>query len=126
MKGKNGQLPLKTLDEAYETKDAVAVAVRTSLQRDMKSYGYEVLNALVTDLQPNSKVVGAMNQINAERRLRLAAEEKAEGQKVLVIKAAEADAESKHVSTAIESCSAALTFFSDRCSEGGFVCMTDF
>ena len=55
----------------------------------MKWYGYEVLNALVTDLQPNQKVVDAMNQINAERRLRLAAEEKAEGQKVLVIKAAE-------------------------------------
>ena len=83
------ELPLKTLDEAYETKDAVAVAVRTSLQTDMKWYGYEVLNALVTDLQPNQKVVDAMNQINAERRLRLAAEEKAEGQKVLAIKAAE-------------------------------------
>lgn len=76
------ELPLKTLDEAYETKDAVAVAVRTALQQDMKWYGYEVLNALVTDLQPNIKVVDAMNQINAERRLRLAAEEKAEGQKV--------------------------------------------
>jgi regulator of protease activity HflC (stomatin/prohibitin superfamily) len=91
------ELPLKTLDEAYETKDAVAVAVRRSLQTDMKWYGYEVLNALVTDLQPNRKVVDAMNQINAERRLRLAAEEKAEGQKVLVIKAAEADAEAKHL-----------------------------
>lgn len=83
------EVPLKTLDETYETKDAVAVAVRTSLQTDMKWYGYEVLNALVTDLQPNQKVVDAMNQINAERRLRLAAEEKAEGQKVLAIKAAE-------------------------------------
>ena len=32
-----------------------------------------------------------------ERRLRLAAEEKAEGEKILVIKAAEADAEAKHL-----------------------------
>ena len=30
------ELPQKTLDEAYETKDAVAVAVRTRLQTDMK------------------------------------------------------------------------------------------
>ena len=44
------------------------------------------------------QVVEAMNQINAERRLRLAAEEKAEGNKILVIKAAEADAESKYLS----------------------------
>ena len=50
------ELPLKTLDEAYETKDAVAVAVRRSLQKDMRWYGYEILNALVTDLQPNHKV----------------------------------------------------------------------
>ena len=79
------------------------MAVRTSLQTDMKWYGYEVLNALVTDLQPNQKVVDAMNQINAERRLRLAAEEKAEGQKVLVIKAAEVRARRQAVCFALHS-----------------------
>jgi hypothetical protein len=75
----------------------MAVAVRESLREDMEAYGYEVVNALVTDLAPNKTVVDAMNQINAERRLRMAAEEKAEAQKILVIKAAEADAESKRL-----------------------------
>ena len=36
----------------------------------MKTYGYEVVNALVTDIVPDKKVINAMNQINAEKRLR--------------------------------------------------------
>eukprot|EP01052_Picozoa_sp_SAG31_P033789 SAG31_NODE_3863_length_3810_cov_9.181083_5_plen_82_part_00 len=64
-----------------------AVAVRESLKSDMRLYGYEVVNALVTDIVPDGKVIAAMNQINAERRLRMAAEEKAEGEKILITKA---------------------------------------
>eukprot|EP01052_Picozoa_sp_SAG31_P023480 SAG31_NODE_1938_length_6865_cov_15.342595_4_plen_127_part_00 len=36
-----------------------------------------------------------MNQIEAQRRMRMASQEKAEAEKILVVKAAEADAESK-------------------------------
>merc|ERR1719487_1783664 len=50
---------------------------------------------LVTDLRPDDKVRHAMNEIDANRRLRVAASEKAEAEKVLKVKAAEADAESK-------------------------------
>jgi regulator of protease activity HflC (stomatin/prohibitin superfamily) len=61
-------------------------------------YGYEIVNALVTDLQPDGQVLAAMNQIEAQRRMRMAATERAEGEKILVVKAAEADAESKFLS----------------------------
>jgi regulator of protease activity HflC (stomatin/prohibitin superfamily) len=92
------EVPRKTLDETYESKEAVAVAVRLALQHEMKRYGYEIVNALVTDLQPDAKVLAAMNQIEAQRRMRMAAQEKAEADKILVVKAAEADAEAKELS----------------------------
>ena len=46
-------------DEAYASKEEVATAVRSSLQHEMKRYGYEIVNALVTDLQPDSQVGSA-------------------------------------------------------------------
>lgn len=58
----------------------------------------EIVNALVTDLQPDKRVQDAMNQIEAQRRMRMASQEKAEAEKILVVKAAEADAESKEYS----------------------------
>ena len=92
------EVPKRTLDEAYESKEAVAIAVKEALQHEMKRYGYEIVNALVTDLQPDGNVLAAMNQIEAQRRMRMAAQEKAEGEKILIVKAAEADAESKYLS----------------------------
>ena len=86
------EVPKKTLDEAYESKEAVANAVKSALQAEMKRYGYEIVNALVTDLQPAQEVLAAMNQIESQRRMRMAAQEKAEADKILIVKAAEADA----------------------------------
>merc|ERR1719353_2492506 len=91
-------VPRKTLDQVYEAKEEVAVALKTALQHEMKRYGYEIVNALVTDLQPDGNVMAAMNQIESQRRMRYAAQEKAEAEKILVVKAAEADAESKFLS----------------------------
>ena len=91
------ELPRKTLDEAYEAKDDVAVAVKEALQHEMKQYGYEVVQTLVTDLQPDMKVISAMNEINAQRRMRLAAQEKAEAEKIIIVKRSEAEAEAKYL-----------------------------
>ena len=44
------------------------------------------------------QVKTAMNEINAQKRLRSAANEKAEAEKIIHVKAAEADAESKYLS----------------------------
>jgi regulator of protease activity HflC (stomatin/prohibitin superfamily) len=83
------EVPRRTLDEAYESKEAVALAVKKALQTEMKRYGYEIVNALVTDLQPAREVLHAMNQIEAQRRMRMAAQEKAEGDKIMMVKAGE-------------------------------------
>eukprot|EP01041_Mallomonas_annulata_P007257 gene7257-14800_t len=91
-------VPRLELDEAFESKDSVAHAVKNQLSTLMSEYGYEILVALVTDISPDPTVKHAMNEINASMRLREAAKEKAEAEKILQVKSAEADAESKYLS----------------------------
>lgn len=90
-----GQVPTLKLDALFESKDEIAQAVKERLSKSMGEYGYLIKQVLVTDLRPDDKVRQAMNEIDASRRLRMAATEKAEADKVLKIKAAEAEAESK-------------------------------
>lgn len=90
-----GQVPTLKLDALFESKDEIAQAVKERLCKSMGEYGYLIHQVLVTDLRPDDKVRHAMNEIDANRRLRVAAAEKAEAEKVLKVKAAEADAESK-------------------------------
>jgi len=90
-----GQVPTLKLDDLFESKDDIASAVKERLSKSMGEYGYFIHQVLVTDLRPDDKVRMAMNEIDANRRLRVAATEKAEAEKVLKVKAAEADAESK-------------------------------
>jgi len=91
-------VPRMDLDEAFASKDHVAVNVRDQLTVLMADYGYEIKAALVIDLDPNEHVKAAMNDINASQRMREAAAQKAEAEKILQVKAAEADAESKYLS----------------------------
>jgi regulator of protease activity HflC (stomatin/prohibitin superfamily) len=90
-----GQVPGLKLDDLFESKDDIAGAVKERLSKSMGEYGFSIIQCLVTDLRPDDKVRHAMNEIDANRRLRVAASEKAEAEKVLKVKAAEADAESK-------------------------------
>lgn len=87
--------PNETLDQLFVEKDKIAMDVKARLTEAMSAYGYKILQVLVTDISPDSAVKTAMNQINANKRLRMAAEEKAEGDKIVLVKAAEAEAESK-------------------------------
>mmetsp|Transcript_10824 Transcript_10824/g.25828 ORF Transcript_10824/g.25828 Transcript_10824/m.25828 type:complete len:288 (-) Transcript_10824:163-1026(-) len=91
-------VPRMDLDEAFVNKDQVSQEVYNSLKDDMSSYGYEILNTLVTDLSPDNRVKASMNEINASRRLKEAASHKAEADKVKQVKAAEAEAEARYLS----------------------------
>jgi len=91
-------IPRMELDQAFESKDDIARSVLESLQQVMKDYGYSIVNTLVTDLAPDSKVKASMNEINAARRLKEAASHQAEADKVRQVKAAEADAEARYLS----------------------------
>lgn len=91
-------VPRLEIDEAFESKDDIAKAVFDQLQNVMKDYGYSIVNTLVTDLAPDSRVKASMNEINAAKRLKEAASHQAEADKVRLVKNAEAEAESRYLS----------------------------
>lgn len=91
-------VPRLELDTAFESKKDIADSVKKQLKDAMKDYGYEIINTLVTDLSPDSKVKASMNEINASKRLKEASAHKAEAAKVKQIKAAEAEAEARYLS----------------------------
>ncbi len=88
-------VPSMPLDEVFQNKEDIANAVKTNLQETMTQYGYEIVRALVNDIDPDARVKMAMNEINAATRLRKAAEEKGEGERILKVKAAQGDAEAR-------------------------------
>ena len=87
-------VPGMKLDEVFRNKDKIAAAVKENLEEIMDKYGYNIIGALVNDIDPDATVKEAMNEINAAQRLRKAAEEKGEAEKILLVKRAEAEAES--------------------------------
>jgi regulator of protease activity HflC (stomatin/prohibitin superfamily) len=90
-----GHVPGMTLDEVFATQSSIAAAVKQELDADMALFGYEIVNVLVTDIVPDAKVKSAMNDINAAQREQVAANARGEAEKILVVKKAEAEAESK-------------------------------
>jgi len=91
-------VPRMELDHAFESKSEVAHGVREHLSQEMTAFGYEIVQTLVTDLNPDVRVKQSMNEINANRRLKEAAQFRADAEKISLVKAAEADAESKYLS----------------------------
>ena len=92
------QLPTLELDAVFEAKEDLALAVKNALSQTMTGYGYQILQALITDLDPDQRVKNAMNEINSSKRLKFAIAERAEGDKILQVKSAEAEAEAKYLS----------------------------
>jgi len=90
-----GHVPGMTLDEVFASQSSIAAAVKQELDADMSTFGYEIVNVLVTDIVPDQKVKSAMNDINAAQREQVAANARGEAEKILVVKKAEAEAESK-------------------------------
>jgi regulator of protease activity HflC (stomatin/prohibitin superfamily) len=90
-----GHVPGMTLDEVFASQSSIAAAVKLELDADMATFGFEIVNVLVTDIIPDAKVKSAMNDINAAQREQVAANARGEAEKILVVKKAEAEAESK-------------------------------
>ena len=87
-------VPSLDLDEAYEDADSMAQHIKARLSEQMADYGYEIVKALVTNIEPGDKVKEAMDNINAARRNQEAAIAQGEADKILRVKKAEAEKES--------------------------------
>jgi len=90
-----GQVPKMKLDDLFESRDKIVDTVKERLVKQMAEYGYIIHQVLIVGVYPDGKVKQAMNDINASQRMRMAAQDQAEAAKILQVKAAEADAESK-------------------------------
>jgi regulator of protease activity HflC (stomatin/prohibitin superfamily) len=90
-----GHVPKMILDDAFLQQSDIAIAIKEGLDDVMKTYGYAIDQALVTDIEPDEKVKAAMNDINAAQREQVAASARGEAEKILKVKQAEAEAQSK-------------------------------
>ncbi|WP_313374634.1 SPFH domain-containing protein [Chishuiella sp.] len=91
------EVPKLRLDDVFEKKDDIAIAVKGELQEAMNSYGYEIIKTLVTDIDPDEQVKHAMNRINAAEREKLAAQYEGDAARILIVEKARAEAESKRL-----------------------------
>lgn len=89
------QVPKIKLDDVFAKKDEIADIVKSELAEVMSDFGYGILKALVTDIDPDANVKQSMNEINAAQRMRVAATEKGEAERIIKVKLAEGDAQSK-------------------------------
>lgn len=91
------EVPKLKLDDVFERKDDIAIAIKNELADAMESYGYNIVKALVTDIDPDITVKNAMNRINAAEREKLAAEFEGESERIRIVAKAKAEAESKRL-----------------------------
>tara|TARA_X000000950_G_C13885794_1_gene648779 strand:+ start:553 stop:1494 length:942 start_codon:yes stop_codon:yes gene_type:complete len=90
-------VPKMRLDDVFEKKDEIANAVKGELNDAMVNYGYDIIKALVTDIDPDSEVKTAMNKINAAERQKIAAQYEGDAARILIVEKAKAEAESKRL-----------------------------
>jgi regulator of protease activity HflC (stomatin/prohibitin superfamily) len=91
------EVPKMILDDVFEKKDDIAHAIQRELKEAMLNYGYDIVKALVTDIDPDQKVKDAMNRINAAEREKIAAQHEGDAQRILIVERAKAEAESKRL-----------------------------
>ncbi len=86
-------IPSMGLDDAYADADTIAAHIQETLHRQMADYGYEIVKALITNIEPDQKVKDAMNNINAAQRNQVAAAAQGDAQKTIAVKKAEGERE---------------------------------
>ena len=91
------EVPKMILDDVFEKKEEIALAIQRDLKEAMLDYGYDIIKALVTDIDPDEKVKIAMNRINAAEREKIAAQHEGDAQRILIVERAKAEAESKRL-----------------------------
>ena len=57
----------------------------------MEEYGYFIVKALVTDIEPDAEVKRAMNRINAADREKTAAQYEGDAARILIVEKAKAE-----------------------------------
>ena len=93
-----GHLTQMDMDAAFESKDRLSGELERVLNQRFAGYGYIIIKALVTGLEPDEFVKESMNEINTAKRERDACAQRAEAEKIVKVKNAEAECESMYLS----------------------------
>ena len=87
------EVPKATLDEIFVLKEKLQNKIREQLRENMSQFGYQIIAAPVTNIDPDASVKAAMNAKQTEVRRAEADETRARSEKVDKILRAEAEAE---------------------------------
>ena len=86
-------IPAYDLDQVFDNKDLIAQNVKESIATLMVGYGFDVVSALITNIELPQDVERSMNAINSAQRNQEAATALAEAERIKTVVAAKADAE---------------------------------
>lgn len=86
-----------TLEELFQNRDKLQMVVLEELAARFSGYGYIIEAVLVDQPQPSEEVQASFNRVIASQRLLDAARNEGEAQRIKLVKAAEAEAESKRL-----------------------------
>lgn len=83
--------------ELYANRDSMESEVQSSLSERFARYGYIIENVLVDEPQPSPEVRDAFNRVIASHRLKEAAQNEADAERIKLVGVAQAEAESKRL-----------------------------
>ncbi|RNF22033.1 hypersensitive-induced reaction protein 1 [Trypanosoma conorhini] len=92
-----GEVPKYTLDEIFVVSRNIKHAVEEELKERLSQYGFTLEATLVTQIEPTRELQEAIAQTQLNAYRRTAAEHKAELDKIVKIKASEAEFEEKRL-----------------------------
>jgi regulator of protease activity HflC (stomatin/prohibitin superfamily) len=83
--------------ELYANRDSMEREVQSALSERFARYGYVIENVLVDEPQPSAEVRDAFNRVIASHRLKEAAQNEADAERIKLVGVAQAEAESKRL-----------------------------
>ena len=88
-------VPTKTLNDLFELRVEMANEIQRQVHEAMETYGWEIVQVQITELDPSKGVKDAMNNVLIANYNLQSAQRNAEAKKVTIIAQAEAEAQSK-------------------------------
>ncbi|MDF1682683.1 MAG: SPFH domain-containing protein [Patescibacteria group bacterium] len=79
----------------FEKREEIGEVIESRLREKLSTFGYRLDSIQVRDVKLESSVMGAMNKIVENEKLKEAALNEAEAKKIMQVKEAEAEKESK-------------------------------
>ncbi|KEG07108.1 hypersensitive-induced response protein 1-like [Trypanosoma grayi] len=91
------KIPLYNLEALFIERGTISQQLKNETDAIMEVYGWDIVSALITEIDPGDEMTEAINSIQKYQRLRVAAVDEAETKKMQRVRAAEALCESRRL-----------------------------